>query len=83
VKTLIAQVIEEINLQQQDILHSTKLLDGNFEVVCKGAYRIKIVVSRVTKETKVMNHKECSSGSTGTQANAIVLDGDPRPLDIE
>jgi len=77
VKTLIAHVLEERNLQQQDILHSTKLPDRKFEAVCKVVFGIKIVVSQVMEETKVMNHIEGSSGSMRTQLNVIILDEDP------
>jgi hypothetical protein len=62
VKALVAEVLKERSLQQQDIFHRIDMLDGKNLAICKATFGIEIVVSQVLDENDVVDHKEGSLG---------------------
>jgi hypothetical protein len=48
VKTLVAQELEKAKEDQQEILHTLKIFEGKFAVVCSTMFGVRIVVSHVT-----------------------------------
>jgi len=74
VKSMIAQVLDERSIPQQDILHRFELLEGKFEIVCKVVFGIKIVVSQVNEEVGATYLKEGPHDSIGIHANPICIE---------
>jgi hypothetical protein len=67
IKIIIAQIMEERSLQQQDILHKIDLLYSKFTTFFKTTFEIEIVVSQVHDEkTDTMALKEDSLGYVDT-----------------
>jgi hypothetical protein len=49
-KSLISQALEKIKDEQHDILHTTKIFEGNFEAMYKVVFIIGISFTQVTEE---------------------------------
>jgi hypothetical protein len=50
VKTLIAQALVNVKVEQQDIFHALRIFEGKFEVVCGVVFGVKITIMKAPEE---------------------------------
>jgi hypothetical protein len=55
-----------------------RIFEGNFKVMYQLVFSIMFMVSKEDEQVRKEKYVEGSTKSAGTQANPIVLDGDPQ-----
>jgi len=55
-----------------------RIFEGNFKVMYQLVFSIMFMVSKEDEQVRKEKYVEGSTNSAGTQANPIVLDGDPQ-----
>jgi hypothetical protein len=55
-----------------------RIFEGNFKVMYQLVFSIKFTLSKEDEQVRKEKYVEGSTNSVGTQANTIVLDGDPQ-----
>jgi hypothetical protein len=48
VKTSVAQALEKVKEDQQSIIHTLRIFEGKFKIVCSSVFGVKITVSTMT-----------------------------------